>query len=55
MAAKSGQILQTELLLIYGADPRAVDSQGNTPTICAEYLSYFIFNNINFIYLLTKN
>lgn len=36
MAAKAGQILQTELLLIYGADPRAIDSQGNTPIICAK-------------------
>jgi len=36
VAAKAGQILQTELLLIYGANPRALDSKGNTPAICAE-------------------
>ncbi|KAL4091738.1 hypothetical protein QTP88_026384 [Uroleucon formosanum] len=36
VAAKAGQILQAELLLTYGADPRAVDSKGNTPAICAK-------------------
>ncbi|XP_060850868.1 ARF GTPase-activating protein GIT2 isoform X2 [Rhopalosiphum padi] len=36
VAAKAGQILQAELLLTYGADPRAIDSNGNTPAICAK-------------------
>jgi len=36
VAAKAGQILQTELLLIYGANPHAVDSKGNTPAMCAK-------------------
>lgn len=36
MAAKAGQILQAELLLTYGADPRAIDSNGNTPATCAK-------------------
>lgn len=43
MAAKAGQILQAELLLIYGADPHAVDNKGNTPAICAKYLIYLFF------------
>lgn len=36
MAAKSGQLLQIELLLTYGADPRVIDSKGNTPATCAK-------------------
>ncbi|XP_030598059.1 ARF GTPase-activating protein GIT2b isoform X5 [Archocentrus centrarchus] len=31
IAAKAGQILQAELLAVYGADPGALDSSGNTP------------------------
>lgn len=31
VAAGSGQILQIELLVIYGADPGALDAFGKTP------------------------
>lgn len=31
VAAKAGQVLQTELLTVYGADPGAPDSYGKTP------------------------
>uniref|UniRef100_A0A3B5Q2L4 G protein-coupled receptor kinase interacting ArfGAP 2b n=1 Tax=Xiphophorus maculatus TaxID=8083 RepID=A0A3B5Q2L4_XIPMA len=31
IAAKAGQILQAELLAVYGADPGALDSSGKTP------------------------
>ncbi|XP_064424291.1 ARF GTPase-activating protein GIT2a isoform X4 [Latimeria chalumnae] len=31
VAAKAGQILQAELLAVYGADPGALDTQGKTP------------------------
>ncbi|KAL7848284.1 hypothetical protein AOLI_G00230020 [Acnodon oligacanthus] len=31
VAAKAGQVLQAELLTVYGADPGAPDSSGNTP------------------------
>lgn len=31
IAAKAGQILQAELLAVYGADPGALDSNGKTP------------------------
>ena len=31
VAAGSGQILQIELLIIYGADPGALDAFGKTP------------------------
>ncbi|XP_053542864.1 ARF GTPase-activating protein GIT2b isoform X11 [Ictalurus punctatus] len=31
VAAKAGQLLQAELLTVYGADPGAPDSSGNTP------------------------
>ncbi|XP_051539089.1 ARF GTPase-activating protein GIT2-like isoform X17 [Myxocyprinus asiaticus] len=31
VAAKAGQLLQAELLTVYGADPGALDSSGNTP------------------------
>lgn len=43
MAAKAGQILQVELLLTYGADPRAVDSKGNTPAMCAKLVNVLFF------------
>ncbi|XP_037275442.2 ARF GTPase-activating protein GIT1 isoform X1 [Rhipicephalus microplus] len=35
VAARSGQACQVELLLVYGADPTAKDSQGMTPADCA--------------------
>ncbi|XP_049519177.1 ARF GTPase-activating protein GIT2-like isoform X2 [Dermacentor silvarum] len=35
VAARSGQACQVELLLVYGADPTARDSQGMTPADCA--------------------
>lgn len=31
VAAQSGQALQIELLLIYGADPAGYDTNGKTP------------------------
>lgn len=31
IAAKAGQMLQAELLAVYGADPGALDSGGKTP------------------------
>lgn len=31
VAAKAGQILQAELLVVYGADPGAPDINGRTP------------------------
>lgn len=31
VAAQSGQALQIELLLIYGADPSSYDTNGKTP------------------------
>lgn len=35
VAAKSGQMLQAELLLVYGADLTKKDSNGKTPEECA--------------------
>ncbi|CAH0380490.1 unnamed protein product [Bemisia tabaci] len=35
VASKAGQVYQCELLIVYGADPTAMDSQGNTPIMCA--------------------
>ncbi|XP_034647214.1 ARF GTPase-activating protein GIT2 isoform X3 [Trachemys scripta elegans] len=35
VAAKAGQILQAELLAVYGADPGTQDSSGKTPVDCA--------------------
>ncbi|XP_061731722.1 ARF GTPase-activating protein GIT2-like isoform X2 [Nerophis ophidion] len=35
IAAKAGQLLQAELLAVYGADPGALDSSGKTPIDCA--------------------
>lgn len=37
MAAKAGQILQAELLVVYGADPGAPDINGRTPMDYARY------------------
>ncbi|KAK7066924.1 glycerophosphoinositol permease [Halocaridina rubra] len=31
VAARAGQAFQAELLIVYGADPGAIDSKGNTP------------------------
>lgn len=38
IAAKAGQLLQTELLAVYGADPGALDSTGKTPIDYARYI-----------------
>ncbi|XP_039292599.1 ARF GTPase-activating protein GIT2 [Nilaparvata lugens] len=35
VAAREGQISQVELLIVCGADPSALDKQGNTPEACA--------------------
>lgn len=35
VAAREGQISQVELLIVCGADPSALDKQGNTPENCA--------------------
>ncbi|XP_049270973.1 ARF GTPase-activating protein GIT2 isoform X2 [Rhipicephalus sanguineus] len=40
VAARSGQACQVELLLVYGADPTAKDSQGMTPADCARDAGY---------------
>lgn len=37
VAAKAGQILQAELLVVYGADPGAPDINGRTPMDYARY------------------
>ena len=39
VAAKAGQILQAELLVVYGADPGAPDLHGRTPMDFARYVS----------------
>lgn len=39
VAAKAGQILQAELLVVYGADPGAPDINGRTPMDYARYKS----------------
>ena len=41
VAAQSGQALQIELLLIYGADPAAYDSNGKTPAEHATYVKCY--------------
>ena len=38
VAAGSGQLLQIELLVIYGADPGALDVNGKTPIDHARYV-----------------
>lgn len=38
VAAQSGQALQIELLLIYGADPAGYDTNGKTPVEFATYV-----------------
>lgn len=42
IAAKAGQMLQAELLAVYGADPGALDSSGKTPIDYARWR--FIWN-----------
>lgn len=37
VAAKAGQILQAELLVVYGADPGSPDINGRTPMDYARY------------------
>ena len=37
VAAKAGQVLQAELLVVYGADPGAPDINGRTPMDYARY------------------
>lgn len=32
VAARAGQMAQVELLVVHGADPGALDRQGNTPS-----------------------
>lgn len=49
MAAKSGQILQIELLIVYGANPSIVDVKGKTPI---DYAKEANFNEI--VELLTE-
>lgn len=39
VAAKAGQILQAELLVVYGADPGAPDINGRTPMDYARYMT----------------
>ncbi|KAK7934104.1 hypothetical protein WMY93_005000 [Mugilogobius chulae] len=41
VAAKAGQILQAELLTVYGADPGAPDSNGKTPVDYAREAGYY--------------
>ncbi|XP_037548115.1 ARF GTPase-activating protein GIT2b isoform X4 [Nematolebias whitei] len=41
IAAKAGQILQAELLAVYGADPGALDSSGKTPINYARQAGHF--------------
>ena len=38
---------QVELLVVHGADPGAVDRQGNTPSMCAKYETDLIMGNFN--------
>ena len=43
VAAGSGQLLQIELLVIYGADPGALDVNGKTPIDHARYVYGSLF------------
>jgi len=40
VAARAGQMGQVELLVAHGADPGALDLQGNTPSVCARLSGY---------------
>jgi ankyrin repeat protein len=44
VAAKAGQLSQAELLVVYGADPGAEDSQGKTPVDYARCDLKFVSN-----------
>lgn len=49
VAAKAGQILQAELLVVYGADPGAPDINGRTPMDYARYKTvetHFIYDTV---------
>lgn len=39
VAAQAGQVLQVELLLVYGANPNEEDQQGRTPAYYARYVN----------------
>lgn len=41
VAARAGQASQAELLIVYGADPGALDSKGNTPAHCASEVNQY--------------
>lgn len=45
VAAKAGQILQAELLVVYGADPGAPDINRHTPMDYARYNSVVMGTN----------
>ena len=45
VAAKSGQTLQAELLIVYGADITKKDSSGKTPEECALEAGHFDLAN----------
>nr|XP_054772906.1 ARF GTPase-activating protein GIT2-like [Lytechinus pictus] len=53
VAAKEGQMLQCELLIVYGADPGALDSDGQTPADlakdprCVLYNEFFCILSLN--------
>ena len=48
MASKAGQVCQIELLLVYGADPAAIDLHGKTAADCAKLGGYHgLANRLN--------
>lgn len=49
MAAQSGQSLQVELLVVYGADPGAADSLGKTPADYAGQVVLICVRNLVFV------
>lgn len=52
MASKAGQILQAELLAVYGADPGTQDSSGKTPVDYARWeTQLFYLSLFGIIYL----
>lgn len=50
MAAKAGQVLQAELLVVYGADPGAPDINGRTPMDYARYACTSESSKISFLF-----
>lgn len=44
VAARAGQMHQLELLIVYGADPGALDKQGNSPASCARLIIVFFYS-----------